>query len=399
MVVFGSTNAAIYDLQSGKVWWIGKKIRHLLEKLRDGLNLSKEELKLVDKIKSELGIAKIVFDEEATLQVRKERYPRDFQTINIEVTSRCNQRCIHCYAFSDFSCKDELSVNKQMDIIMDAKRLGFKTIQFIGGEPLLKKNAVLRLINYAKSLGFKWIQLYTNGTLISREIAKELSEKRVEVKVSLYGHLPEIHDRITQVKGSFEKTLKGIKLLQSYHLDVKIGVVIMRQNQEVVDEIKEFLGKIGVKNVFIDPVRPLGRAKENWEKIKFTHPKVIKYRVKHKPNFRTSYSSFLRFKYANSCLHGCISVLSSGDLTPCIESKKLTIGNIREKSFYEIMTSSAPESFWYLTKDDVEICRECEFRYTCFDCRALAVEGGLSRGNYCSYDPLLGKWSPSPILS
>lgn len=394
IIVFGAKKAAIYELSSGNVYWLSERGRLILEKFKKGLALAKRQVEFINKI-CKLGIQKLAFDEKTGLEIKKERYAKDFHTINIEVTSACNERCIHCYGAFGLSnrekLKDELTVEEQLEVIKEAKDLGFRTVQFIGGEPFIKASVTMQLIDYAKSLGFKWIQLYTNGTMITKDVAREIAKKNVEVKISLYGHSPEVHDGITRSPGSFERTMRGIKLLQSHGMDVRVGVPIMRQNQEALDEIERFLKRSGVEKIFMDPIRPVGRGTD--KSVQPTDLRVIKYRIRCRPSFRTSYDSFIRFKYANSCLHGNACVTSFGDVIPCVEIRNFVIGNIRKRRFREIMMSNAPDKYWYTTKEDIETCRVCEFRYACFDCRALAInENFFSRGNCCTYDPFAGKW-------
>jgi radical SAM protein with 4Fe4S-binding SPASM domain len=101
-----------------------------------------------------------------------------------------------------------------------------------------------------------------------------------------------------------------------------------------------------------------------------------------------------RFKmHFNSCWGGRIAVTSDGKLRPCIYST-IVLGDIKEKCREKIIDEYY--KYWRITKDKVAICKDCELKYVCFDCREISLrETGDLYGNnpYCKYDPYKGKWS------
>lgn len=101
-----------------------------------------------------------------------------------------------------------------------------------------------------------------------------------------------------------------------------------------------------------------------------------------------------RFKMLfNSCWGGRIAVTSDGKLRPCIYSK-IVLGDIKDKCSEKIIDEY--QKYWKITKDKVAICKDCELKYVCFDCREISFRetGDLYGFNpYCKYDPYKGKWS------
>ena len=98
-----------------------------------------------------------------------------------------------------------------------------------GGEPFLRKD-FFDILAYARSLMFS-VKIKTNGLLIGAEQAQRLRELHVgEVQISIYSHRPEVHDGITKVRGSLERSLNAIRFLRSQGLTTVIACPLMRAN-------------------------------------------------------------------------------------------------------------------------------------------------------------------------
>ncbi len=126
----------------------------------------------------------------------------------IAVTYRCNLKCDFCYV-GERKTK-ELNTN-------DWKKILYKiyyearvpSVSFTGGEPLLR-NDIIKLVEYANGIGL-WTNLITNGTLLGSSLAKTLKSAGLKsAQISLEGPQSAIHDNITGIPGSFQKTISGI---------------------------------------------------------------------------------------------------------------------------------------------------------------------------------------------
>lgn len=103
-----------------------------------------------------------------------------------------------------------------------------------------------------------------------------------------------------------------------------------------------------------------------------------------------SYAFNMKF---NTCWGKKIAIAANGDIKPCIFSD-MVLGNLERDTVTEILAKLRP--CWELTKDKVEKCKECELRYTCFDCRVIASRhsGDLHGANpNCFYNPASGNWT------
>ncbi|CAD7806552.1 hypothetical protein CHRY9390_01527 [Chryseobacterium aquaeductus] len=100
----------------------------------------------------------------------------------------------------------------------------------------------------------------------------------------------------------------------------------------------------------------------------------------------------------NSCLYKKISIDSDGNIRNC-PSMPQSFGNIKDTILEEALQHKDFKKYWNLTKDSIEVCKDCEFRYICTDCRAYTertntnAEGlDTSKPLKCGYDPYTGEW-------
>lgn len=163
--------------------------------------------------------------------------------IMLELTNHCNLWCRHCY-ISDRPPKGELSLDEFKDILDQLAAEGALFLTFSGGEPLVRKD-FFEIAAYAREKDFAFT-LFTNGTLISPEVADRLQElcpQRAEI--SLLGGKASTHDGITQVKGSFDRALQGARLLIERGVQVQLKTTWMRENIEEADQILSLVDEMG----------------------------------------------------------------------------------------------------------------------------------------------------------
>ena len=105
---------------------------------------------------------------------------------------------------------------------------------------------------------------------------------------------------------------------------------------------------------------------------------------------------FMEAKLYNTCLNRKISIGVSGEIKNC-PSMPSIYGNTKEMKLKEALSNSSFKKFWSINKDQVEICKDCEFRYICTDCRAFISNKDdiFSKPLKCSYNPYLGRWEDS----
>ncbi len=161
------------------------------------------------------------------------------------MTRRCNLKCVHCYAKAlAEDGTDEISTEQGKAIIDDLGAYGSPVILFSGGEPLVRRD-LPELASYATEKGMRAV-ISTNGTLITKEKARELKQVGLSyVGISLDGGR-EVHDRFRGVPGSFDRTLKGIENCQEEGLKVGLRFTVNKRN---VDEIPKLFELIRERNI------------------------------------------------------------------------------------------------------------------------------------------------------
>jgi radical SAM protein with 4Fe4S-binding SPASM domain len=159
----------------------------------------------------------------------------------LELTHRCNHRCRHC--FNNLGAGDaaasgrELSTAEVARILEEAAELGCVWVLLTGGEILLRPDFT-EIYDHARGLGLL-VTLFTNGTLVTSELADHLGRRRpFSVEITLYGATPETCERVTGTAGSFDACLRGIRLLRERGLPLKLKSTVSVLNRHEVASMK-----------------------------------------------------------------------------------------------------------------------------------------------------------------
>lgn len=388
----GYKNAAIYDLNHKKVYSINDTAKDIINRviLRGELPLSKIE---DDYIKS------LISNELYNKGFKIEKYKIDNQCavkLNfawLEITQACNLKCLHCYEGETHNQSgNSLDVDNWINIIDQLYDVGCRRIQFIGGEPCIHPK-LISLIDYAKTKGFESITIFTNATILNDDLLDCLLRNNVNIRFSIYGHTAQIHDTITQVSGSFEKTVMNIKRLMKLKINVSAAVIIMRENQDFTDDIKTFIESLRLKYSGYDVIRNVYGGKQSNHTP--TNEVIINNSIRSKPEFFINEEAFNEAHQTNTCWYGKFAITETGVIIPCVFERSIILGDIKKQSIQKILDSEILKKHWFLTFNQVKTCMDCEFKYACRDCRPLGISkcGELFDKNpRCSYNPITGDW-------
>ena len=239
--------------------------------------------------------------------------PQNLEFLWIELLGRCNLKCTHCYAESSPSFDGMvLPTEKHAALLHEAYALGCRHVQFIGGEPTLYRNLGY-LIEVASSIGYEYIELFSNLTRLSKELVDVMAKHDVSVAVSVYSYVPDVHDRIVGVRGSFARTVRNIKKLITRGISLRAAIVEMEENGGMSSDTVAFLAGLGVKNIGIQRARKFGRAN---------------------PTGNEEMSEL-----CGSCSGDTICISPDGKVSPCVMSKKWSVGSVRESTLADILAS------------------------------------------------------------
>jgi radical SAM protein with 4Fe4S-binding SPASM domain len=180
--------------------------------------------------------------------------------VSIEMTHRCPLECQHCYnnlPMSDLSArKNELTFEEHIRLLDELVQQGCLWILYTGGEIFARKD-FLDIYTEAKKRGFL-ITLFTNGTLISPRVADHLAEYRpFSIEITLYGATRKTYEELTRIPGSYDRCMKGIRLLLERGLPLKLKTVPTTVNFHEVYEMKRMAQEdFGVQFKFDPLVNP-----------------------------------------------------------------------------------------------------------------------------------------------
>ena len=305
---------------------------------------------------------------------------------SFELTFRCNLRCAHCYCNLPLNDKDaiekELSTEEVFNILDQIAEAGCLWLLITGGEPLLRKD-FLEIYTYAKKKGFL-ISLFTNGTLLTPEIADYLAEwPPHEVEISLYGVTEETYEKVTRIPGSFRRCKKGIDLLLERRIPLKLKTMAMTLNYEELPKIKEYAEGLRMKFRFDPELNSrLDHSKSPCD-FRLSPEEVVKLDLSDEKRLKAwqeFYEKFKDFRPSDN-LYNCGAGISTfhidpyGRMSVCMMSR-LQSYDLVHGSFHKGWSDFFPQLIAQKSKVDNK-CGQCEFIALCNQCPGWAwVESG-----------------------
>ncbi|MHC4477448.1 MAG: radical SAM protein [Planctomycetota bacterium] len=352
-----------------------------------------------------------------------------------ESTIKCNLTCAHCRRLeSDEAAYKDLTTDQAKGLLAQLAQLGrtqpfMPVLVFSGGEPLCRED-LFELVGQARSLGIT-CALATNGTLIDAGVAQRIVDSGIaRVAVSLDGATAEVHDRLRQLEGSFERALEGISRLRDTKVPFQINVTLTKHNAHQIEDIYELARAQGAVALHVFMLVPVGCGQVLAEtdmlgprqyedmmvkiaeldgrdqlQVKVTcgphYERVIREQGLHKTRMQSRHGPGDvpgRHKHGGAsrgCLAGLgvIFVGHQGDVFPC-GYLPVRCGNILEQSLSEI---------WYNNEDLARMrdssslegkCGVCGYRQVCGGCRGRAY--GLT-GNYMAEEPFCAYVPPGAV--
>jgi radical SAM protein with 4Fe4S-binding SPASM domain len=177
----------------------------------------------------------------------------------IEVSHRCPLDCSHCYNNLDMADADarrrEMTTADHYRLVDELAEAGCLWLLYTGGEIFARRD-FLDIYTYAKKKGFI-VTLFTNGTMITPEIADYLVEYRpFEIEITLYGATRETYEALTRVPGSYDRCMRGIRLLLERNLPLKLKTVGVTINKHEVGAMRQIAEDFGVEFMFDSMMNP-----------------------------------------------------------------------------------------------------------------------------------------------
>ncbi len=301
----------------------------------------------------------------------------------LEITDQCNEQCIHCYASSSPACSDFLPLDKIERVLIQARSLGQPIVQFTGGDPLIHRHLV-EAVALTHELDFQGIEIYTNGLLLNDKLLQQFVPYAPSFAFSLYSPDKAVHDSITQLQGSHQKTIAAMHRAKDLGFDIRIGMAVMEQNtgheQAMLDFANGEFG-LGKGSVRFDPVHETGRGSN----LNTKHISLMPSQNSHMPDSpqQKRYHQVAQqdknvlpnendLKYKNM-RRGKLAVCANGNISPCIFNREHVLGNIHQQSLVEALAQAPNQGNHF---PSVERWNFCQHNLSCADCQMVAYTLG-----------------------
>ena len=310
--------------------------------------------------------------------------------VSIEVTHRCPLECQHCYnnlPMNDTAArKGEMSFEEHVQLLDELVDLGCLWLLYTGGEIFARKD-FLDIYTEAKKRGFL-ITLFTNGTMITPRIADYLAEFRpFNIEITLYGATRDTYEALTKVPGSFDRCMKGIRLLMERGLPLKLKTVPTTINYHEVYEMKRFAEEdLGVEFKFDPLVNPRTDCSQSPLSVRLTPEQAVALEFRD-PVRRAEYLRMVEGELATAHRRSSKRYTCGGGHNGCAIDPKgsMTICVLSHREGYQLREGSFTAGWDTRLKDIREsqntretICTNCRITSLCSMC---AANGELESGD------------------
>jgi radical SAM protein with 4Fe4S-binding SPASM domain len=360
---------------------------------------------------------------------RVEGFARPY-VISWNLTYRCNLACEHCYLDAggapqvdteNFADRSELGTDECFRVIDEIAAFAPECLTILtGGEPLLRRD-ILEIVRRASERGL-WVVIGTNGVRITENVAQRLAEAGARgLSLSLDALDPDRHDRFRKVRGAWENTVEGAKILSRTGLPFIVQTTAGAHNLGELDAIADFAhDRLAAKVWNLYFLVPTGRGQFVSDISPAQYDEVLAslYRIQRKYDRRMLVNAKCAPHYIKTLLDnglppartysggagGCpagthyMGIRPNGDVTPC-PYLPVFAGNLRGAPLADLWTSS--ELFTGIRRRTSlgGRCGACEMNGHCGGCRARAY--GMT-GDLMAEDPLCthtpGRFVGSPLL-
>ena len=295
-------------------------------------------------------------------------------SVFLELTKQCNLKCRHCYQVKTPE-RAEMSTPVIISLLEELRNAGCLYLTISGGEPLMRQD-FMDICRKAYSLNMA-LAIFTNGTMVNNNITEQLAGINVlGISISIYGAHPEIHDAVTGVAGSYDKSIAAVLLLKQNGLSVRFKFIMMQNN---IGEYEAMIGLSETSGIPYD-IDPVITPKDDGDmtpiKLRLQDDELTKiYRS------QIQESGFRINNHEHACSFGrshC-AISAYGDVYPCIQLP-VSAGSIVNTPFKKIWANSPYlKEIREFNAAKTQGCKNCVDAGYCRRCPGLAYleEGDL----------------------
>ena len=307
-------------------------------------------------------------------------------SVQLDLTYRCNERCVHCYLdHNDHGEMTTAEIKQLLDELADA---GVFVLSLSGGEIFLRKD-FFEILEYARLQKHFCVKLKTNAIMIREQEAARLREIGIEsIQISIYSHRAEVHDGITLVPGSLRRSIDAARFLKSQGLRVIFANVLMVQNVQDYQGVRALADELGVECTLDPTITPmmdgdrsvlnLGIGPDTLQQV--FRDQALVGDVDEFCTIPAAEDGNSLFALPCSASHTACYVSPYGDVFPCVQFP-LPTGNVRTQKFLEIWRHSEKmNEVRSIRLKDLTTCTSCTHVGSCTRCPGLAYMEGNMRG-------------------
>ena len=290
--------------------------------------------------------------------------------IHVDISGLCNEHCVHCYIPDKFKNK-AMSCDMFRRILEQSRACNVLNITISGGEPMLNPN-LLDFVRSCRGDNFS-VNLLSNLTLLTDEMVSEFEKSPLlSIQTSLYSMVPDVHDSITNSRGSFAKTKRAIEVLYEHNIPMQINCPVIKQNKDSYQDVLDWAKSLNIEassdymlfgcfdgsgknlqcRLDLSEVEEVIRNEKQNQALAKEH--------QNNPNSNSSICPV-----CSSSI--CISHL--GDVYPCEGWQSLILGNIMESPIFQIWEESpVVHKLRNLSIQDFPKCQSCADKDFCSIC-------------------------------
>lgn len=307
-------------------------------------------------------------------------------SVQLDLTYRCNERCVHCYL--DHEDHGELTTAEIKHLLDEMAEAGVFILTLSGGEIMLRKD-FFEILEYARFERQFCVKLKTNAIMIHEREAARIRDIGVEsIQISIYSHRPEIHDAITLVPGSLRRSLDAARFLKAQGLRVIFANVLMVHNLQDYQGVRALAEEMGIESTLDPTITPMmdgdrsvlsiGVRQDTLREV-FRDQALIgdvdEFCTIAAPDDDNSLAAL-----PCSAGHTTCYVSPYGDVYPCVQFP-LPTGNIRSHRFLDIWRhSDQMNDVRSIRLNDLTTCSSCSHVMGCSRCPGMAYMEGNMRG-------------------
>jgi len=313
-------------------------------------------------------------------------------SMELELSRECNLRCIYCYADSGEALKGELTYGEIVSAVDQAVDLGARRIVVLGGGEPLCYPRILAVLTYLRSKDVE-IELFTNGMLLTPDLARTLMDLGVKPVIKMNSLRPEIQDVLAGRKDAHKGIRAGLNALlhagyPGEGLPLGAQTVMCRHNYHELPDMWVWLRERNIIPYF-EILTLQGRARRHPDleldpqELRRVFERLARIDAERFGHFWEPHPAVAAFscdRHEYSC-----TVSVNGDIYPC-PGVSLSAGNIRTAPLAKILgTSPVIRDLRNIRTTIKGECARCDLKTQCYGCRGMAFQ---ATGDYLAADPL-----------